>query len=798
MSPFADRDNGPQSVGFAAALYAQRRAAGLTQEELAARAGLGVRTVRELERGRVGRPQRGTVNLLADALALTGPARQAFVSAAMASRGVESATGALPPAMELIGRSTDLAELDALLGTVGVITLVGLAGVGKTCLAVAAAHGCTHRFMGGVAMLPVSDVSARDDLVAGTASAFGVARAADLPDRFGGEPALLLVDGIDRSPRACAAAVRWLRSHVPALRILATGRHPLDVPGSVDWRVEALDVPPHGDDVADLAALSTYPAVRLFLGRLRQVRRAPVVEAEAAALAELVRRLGGLPLALELAAARGRVLELPELLARYGDRLLDLGAAEPDGQTLRDAVAASYRLLDRDEQYALRRLSVLRGRWSVDLAEAMLGDRPELDVETTLDRLMGLGLVSVRGSGELRFRLLDVVGDFALERCREVGELGTARLRHAEIFTALAARVAGDLVGPGQSAAIERLDQLNSDVRAALGYASQRVPHTALELAAAIARWCRFRSRDREARTLLRRLLDDPRTADADPLLRARAQVAAAMLAAAHGEGAVELPATEDALSAFIARGDVGGELAARNILFTLWQSIGEYREAIKHGEATLALATRTERIRDIAVVQNNLSWHDVRAGDLASATRRLSVAARRAVEVGDERVRAVALCNLAEIARLDRRYPEAIDAGRRALTVLADLGDPSHRIRALGTVGLALAESGQVTEARLVIDELRVFADSPVADGLIDLIKGYLALGAGDRTGAGAAFTDAGDRLAGRHDARDVLEALVGKAAALRCPTVRAEIDAFCDRIGLALLPRDHALLEA
>src|SRR5262249_17849074 len=160
----------------------------------------------------------------------------------------------------------------------------------------------------------------------------------------------------------------------------------------------------------------------------RQVRRHPVESADVPVLAKLVRRLGGLPLALELAAARGRVLELPEILDRYGHRVLDLCDVRPQGQTLREAVAASYRLLDPPEQLALEWLAAFAGRWSLELAEELLGDS---DVESILDRLVGLGLVSVRAGGPLRFRLLDVVHDFAAERCAEAGNLGQARTRHA-------------------------------------------------------------------------------------------------------------------------------------------------------------------------------------------------------------------------------------------------------------------------------------------------------------------------------------------------------------------------------
>ncbi|WP_433081949.1 ATP-binding protein [Dactylosporangium sp. CA-052675] len=831
MSPVADHDPRNAGAGFAATLRASRLERGLTQDELAARSGLGVRTLRELERGRVARPQRNTLALLADALDLTGSAREAFLnsatnrnvgprhdSVARRSRHVEKPVLAplpvpshaartalpLPTIPPLVGRDADIAELLDLLGSgsAEIIALIGMAGVGKTGLAHAVAHRAVANGWTAVSVT-VTNISQPTDIFSAVAAVFGVARADELIERFGDHrpaerapAALLVLDGVDHSPRAATEAIAWLRARVPALRVLVTSRRPLagDLPGVVDWQVHPLEVPV-GRRLGP-AELRRVPAVALFVERLRAVRREPVRDDELATIAELVRRFDGLPLAIELAAARGRVLELGELLARYGNRVLDLAATDPAGRRLRDAVADSYALLAEHEQAALRRLSTFRGKWSVELAEALL-DGVVDDVEAVLDRLVGLGLVSVRGPGDLRFRLLDVVFDFAAERCAFARELRAARLRHAEVVTRTAVRLSAELTGPGSAAAVLRLDYLNGDIRTALRYSSVRDPELALRLAGAIPRWCRLRGRDVEGFHLLRRLLDDRRTAGCDPVIRAWAQVGAAMLATAHGRGAGEVRATEAALAVLAARGDVTGELTARAVLAGIWQALGGSDEARGHNEAALGLAIRSGRAREIAVVQNNLAWHDVLAGDLGTAGRRLEGAGRRALEAGDTRLRALTEANLAEVARLDGRFEEAIALAQRAATAIAEVGDPTHRVRVLGTLGQAFAESGRVGEASAVLSEL---AAVPGSTGMTALVNGYLALERGARAAAAVAFESAANLLAGRDDARDVLEALVGLAVSAE-PAGReralSDLAGVRERTRIRLLPREHRLLD-
>jgi len=808
---------GPGRAVFAALLREVRQSAGLTQAELASKAGVGVRTVRDLERGRAARPQRTTVELLAAALGLDGERRARFVAVARGPGALRSAerrpaTLALPSSVALIGRDRELAAVGELLTrpvTVAgrgaseapnqqgrfVVTLVGLAGVGKSSLAIAVAHEVATSFPGGVAGIAVTQDATDADMLASVATVFGVGRAADLAARLAA-PALLVVDGVEMSP-AASAAVRWLRRTAPELRVLAAGRRPLEVPDEYVYPLEPLEVPPD-DTVPELAAVAGYPAAALFLARLSEVRREPATEAEAPALAALVRRLGGLPLALELAAARGRVLDVEQLLRRYGDRLLDLQRAGAD-EGLRAAVAGSYDLLDPAAGRALRRLAVFRARWSVELAEDLLagaGDPPAGDPAAVLDRMVGLGLVTVRGTGPFRFRLLDVVREFALEKAREAGELPDALRRHAEVIAHLAARTAPELTGGTMTAAVNRLDHLAADVWAALTHAADDDPHTALCLASKLPRWWRFRGRDVPGREWLRRLLADPRNADADPRVRAWAMLGVAQLAQEHGAGQAELPAAEAALAGFQDLGSITGELAARNLLCSLWMASGGYDEARRHGEAVLALATRTERIRDMAVAQNNLTWHEVRVGNLAAARRRLAAVDRLAAQCGELRLRVLARANLAEVARVGGRYDDAVTIARSAAPMLEELGDPGHRRRVSGIIGLAYAQSGRLDEAAEVLAELPV----EPADGVPAAIEGWMALHRGARELAAEWFAAAASASDGRYDARELVEALVGLAAS--CPDadlsgVYEHLAEVCRHSGITLQPHEEALLE-
>lgn len=302
------------SVDFAALLRERRRAAGLTQAELAARSGLAVRTVREAERGRTARPQRSTALLLADALCLTGTDRAGFLGAARGGAATLSlprprtpemaAAAGLPPApITLHGRGDDLDQLAELVTTgTDPLALVGIAGVGKTSLAIALAH----RLTGGASPMTVQWISI---MPAWNAADLLTLIDAELPDRR----QLLVLDGVDRAPAAVRAAVAKLAG----TRIITTGRVPAGLPRERIWPVTPLGLPPASAGLEPPEALR-YPAVALLAEQIAEARTEPVTPDEFPALVGLARQLGGTPGALRLAAEHARLLPVAEILRRYG------------------------------------------------------------------------------------------------------------------------------------------------------------------------------------------------------------------------------------------------------------------------------------------------------------------------------------------------------------------------------------------------------------------------------------------------------------------------------------------------
>ncbi len=803
---------GEPSASFAALLRARRHAAGLTQAELAERAGLGERTLRDLERGRSARPQRTTVELLSAALGLRGTDHQDFLAAARGVRGLTpisvvptravlgDSAFRLPAPPELMGRERDLIGLTThLIAQPGVTTLVGLAGVGKSALALSIANRLEPHFSGGVAGISLATGDTAVDIMQAICTVLGVARPTQIAARLA-DPVLLLVDAGHRAQPVVAGVLAELAAKAPNLRVIASARSPLGLLGETVWPVGPLALPPA--DISTLDQVREYPASALFLARWSQVRGSAPANVEVSALVALVRRLGGLPLAIELAAARGRVLDPPEMLIRYGDRLLELGDSDAS-TTLRDVVTASYRLLDPAHRWALRRLAGFGYRWSIELAEELLG--PDHDLVPILERLVELGLVQLRGSGAMRFFLLDVVKAYAVEQAEAAGELAEIRRLHAIVLARYAARNVRELSGSRMASAVSRLDDVAGDLWAALAYSAEHDPHTALCLASKLPRWWRFRGRDQQGRQWLQRLLTDPRTADADPHVRTWAQLGVAQLAAEHGAGVEELQRAEYALEQFMLAGDVTGELATRTLLLVIHQGTGDYAEAKRHGELALALATKTGRVRDMAVAQNNLIWHDMRIADLVSAQKRLAAVDRLSVRCGEHQLRALARANLAEVLRLDGRFDESVRVAIQAAEMLAEVGNPGQRRRLRGLLGLAYAHGGRLDEAEKVLADLRSLLSpeemiAPEAENWdCAMIEATVAAARGQRLLAAtwfAAAVSGGERTG---DVRDIAEALVGLITVSDDPEpARARLNELCKRAGIVLTPRERALLPA
>jgi predicted ATPase/DNA-binding CsgD family transcriptional regulator len=362
-------------------------------------------------------------------------------------------TSAAPPAPgnlpaepnSFIGRERDLSELALLLSDVRALTLCGPGGIGKTRLAVRLACDLVPEFPDGAWLVELADTADAELLPRRVAATFGIREEPDRPliatlaEALRARRLLIVLDTCEHIVDACAELVQQLLASCPSLRVIATSREPLRVRGETVWRVPPLSVPA-GLDLESLDDLGRHEALQLFAERASAARSGFVLGSEnAEAVARLCLTLDGMPLAIELAAARVRALSVEQIASRLDDRFRLLASgdrtAPPRQQTLRAAVDWSYELLSEPEQILLRRLSVFAG-WNLDMAEQVCADE-QIPAGTVLDLMAALidkSLVTFDHElrGESRYRLLDTIKEYAASRLTAWGEEDALRLRHRD------------------------------------------------------------------------------------------------------------------------------------------------------------------------------------------------------------------------------------------------------------------------------------------------------------------------------------------------------------------------------
>ncbi len=422
--------------------------------------------------------------------------------------GRDDAIGYLPsPLTSFIGRERELVDVERLMRHARLLTLTGAGGSGKTRLALKAARTVRPEYVDGVWFVDLAAVGESLLVADAVAEVLGLDSGAApsgvqaLVDQLRRRSLLLVLDNCEHLLAACAQLVVALLDRSPGVKVLATSREPLHVDGEYTYRVPSLPLPPPlplplPADALDLAVLGRLPSVRLFVERAAQVRPGFALDADnAQGVTELCRRLDGMPLALELAAARTAVLEPAEIVQGLGGALSLLGRGTSGvtrHQTLRGTLEWSHELLTKPEQVLLRRLSVFAGGFTLDAVVAVCADAPlqQIEMLDLLAKLVDKSLVITERTGAgTRYRQLETVRQFGHENLDHAGEAAQLSAAHCAYFLAVA-----ESHNPEGATGVvieqpKLLDREHDNLRAALRWSCAREPETALRLAASLWRF---------------------------------------------------------------------------------------------------------------------------------------------------------------------------------------------------------------------------------------------------------------------------------------------------------------------
>jgi predicted ATPase/transcriptional regulator with XRE-family HTH domain len=712
-------------TSFGALLRRLRKEAGFSQQELASRAGLSLNAVNALERGVRKHPYPHTVGSLADALGLSEEERASLL-AAIPDRGKTASAVATPasvleatlpsPPTPLLGREQELGEIrEFLLGgsAVRLLTLTGIGGVGKTRLAVEAARDTQGRFSDGAALVGLASLP--DPSLLATA----VLGSLDLREGEGRTPGealryhlreknmLLVLDNLEHLLGA-AVEVAGLIEACPNLVVLATSRAPLRVRGELEYPVPPLALPPStvGPSQADVLGA---PSGRLFLDRARAVSPGfAITDGNAPAVAAICWRLAGLPLALELAAAKARVLEPAALLPRL-DRALSTAWTRdlPERQrTMRAALDWSHELLSEPERVLFRRLSVFSGGCALESAEEVcaFGEIGPEEVLEVIARLTEQSLVTVSRDAEgTRYGMLEPVRQYALERLEESGEGSAARERHAASFLALAETAQPPFLGPEYPVWSERLESEHDNLRGALRWAQDSGDVCiGLRFVGALSWFWWLGGHLEEGRRWAEGLLSKPfdeGRADYDSA-RAGALWAAGELAFAQGDPAPAAGRFQESLALYRRLGDDAGVAAVLAELGQVSRSQGDRDRARALSEEGLELARRLGASKVTAIALGTLGRLEGDRGDLEAAMGLYEESLALFRRLGHEWGSAFTLANLADAALRGGELERALALGQESLSIYGELGDSSGMALALINLGDVARERGDEEQA--------------------------------------------------------------------------------------------------
>ncbi len=613
-----------------------------------------------------------------------------------------------------VGREEELAEVERLLGDTRLLTLTGPGGSGKTRLAVVAASELVGRFEDGIWMVelaPLSDpslVSQAGASVLGAREQPGRSVLETLSEHLRAKELLLVLDNCEHLIGACAGAVETLLRSCPRLRVLATSREALAISGEVAWPVPSLTLPDLRR-LPDIEGLPRYESARLFVERAAAVRLGfALTEQNAAAVARVCYRLEGIPLAIELAAARTKALSVEEISERLEESfgLLTSGGRTvlPRQRTLRATIDWSHELLGREEQALFRRLSVFAGGFTLAAAESVCAgeDLEREEVLELLSHLVDKSLVLVaERDGEARYRLLETVRQYGGEKLDGAGEETEVGRRHADFYAWLAEEAEPQLKGEQQVAWLERLETEHDNLRAALRWLLGRgESEIVARLGWALWLFWGIRSNFAEGRRLMEQALSAEGGAAIPASARAKALYVEAMMANYQGDhGSAESLAVES-LGLFRELNDkLGSAYALSNAGFAA-NGQGQHKRAITLIEESvdLFLAEGEEWGAAIELGFLAVSWRDQGDHERAKNLAERGLALSR--QVGERQAISAALYTLATLAQAERDHERARDLFEEGLELSAELGNEADVAHCLEGLAAVAAAEGRIARA--------------------------------------------------------------------------------------------------